>query len=169
MASNSYNGLEKLQLGFTPATAQTNISMSQTYNREIVKPFYFAAKVTCTSANAVYDIGNPVATVGGSGLVDGTNLLAITEMSIELNDFTQPAGSTAATVVSLFRTNSNDGTASSACDDPTIVAAEAMIAQSVVYLPYVNLWSVKKFKVASSSAGAVLNITLKGVYYTPSQ
>jgi hypothetical protein len=72
-------------------------------------------------------------------------------------------------MVSIFRTDEVDGTLTSALTPPdsTITGKEAMIAQSVVHDPYINKWSTKKIKLASSTAAATFNITVKGVFYTP--
>lgn len=167
--AKTQQGLNYIQLGYTPALTHTMISPAQTYNGELMTPFSFTAKVTCTLANAVYDIGNPITAIGGTGILDGTNLVTVTEMTICLNDFTQPTGTNASTMVSIFRTDEVDGTLTSALTPPdsTITGKEAMIAQSVVHDPYINKWSTKKIKLASSTAAATFNITVKGVFYTP--
>lgn len=133
------------------------------------KEFTVRSKVTCTNANQVYGITDPVATVGGSTLIDGTNMLAHLELLISLNDWSsshQPSGSSAAVQVQLFRTNANDGTATTGL---TIIDSFGMDAPSMARVPanvIANLLTTK-FKIASDTAGTVYNISLRGVYYTP--
>jgi hypothetical protein len=121
----------------------------------------------------VYGIGAIVATVGGSDLIDGTNILAHTELIISLNDATTkgvPATGTAAVPhVTLLRTNSADGTATSALatSDKTIIDIFGMDASSVVRYPLFMSESVKKFAIACDTSGITFQVTLKGYYFTP--
>lgn len=133
------------------------------------KEFNVQSKVTCTNANAVYAISNPLLTVGGSSsaILNGTNLLTHVELIVTLNDWTAPSGSGASVKVQLFRTISNDGTSTNGM---TIVDEFGMDNSSVVRIPAIQsgeAFSVLPFKIATSSAGAVFNITMKGVYFSP--
>ena len=65
--------------------------------------FNCKATVTCNNANQAYRFtsSSPVAVVGGSAIIDGTNQLQHTELIITLNGFTQPAGTSSSVTVQL--------------------------------------------------------------------
>ena len=131
--------------------------------------FTLGAAVTCTNANQVYDIGAPVASVGGSTLIDGSNLLAHTELIITQNDWTAPTGTNAPAHITLVRTNSNDGTATSSLStaDKVIIDHFGMDASSVVRIPLMEHMSLKKFKIACDVSGKTFNISIRGFYQAP--
>jgi hypothetical protein len=130
------------------------------------REFTVKSTVTCTNANAVYAIADAVATVGGSSIINGTNVLSHLELIITLNDWAAPTGSGSTVGVQLFRTNANDGTSTTGL---TIVDSFGMDAPSMARVPanVIGNMSLLRFKISSSQAGAVYNISLRGIYYTP--
>lgn len=139
---------------------------NKTITGQQYKEFTVKSTVTCTNANQVYAITDPVATVGGASLINGTNVLAHLELIITLNDWAAPSGSSSTVQTQLFRTNSVDGTSTTGL---TITDSFGMDAPSMARIPsnVIGNMSLLRFKIASSQAGAVYNISLRGIYYTP--
>jgi len=154
-------------------TADLNVPSD--YNGEDIKEWEGVGVVSFGAAagsdSIVWVMPQPIETIGGSTLNDGTNQLCHTEIVITENDFVQPTGTQNSVVVQVFRTDDANGSATSG----TILGTFGMDAQTVSRIPDIKSWGTEKFKMAiirtgSAASGSArsFNISYRGLYYTPS-